>query len=194
VRPPDDTEGPVPPAPAAAHARLDTAAALAWFDSLAPVDADFMLGSWRGSGVPTGHSMDGMLEAANWYGKEFIDAETVHPLVFTTLDGRKFRVNPALLPLRLAERLPRTRFMTRLFLATRGLVSTRRSAARLRMTRYRGVLSATMIYDAKPINDVFRRIDENAVLGLMDMKGLERPFFFRLDREQGRGPSGPDPG
>lgn len=52
------------------------------------------------------------------------------------------------------------------------------------MTEYRGKSSATMVYNPLPINDVFRKVDENTVLGLMDMHGLERPFFFVLRREQ----------
>ena len=157
--------------------------ALTWFDSLPPVDIDFMIGSWRGSGVPTGHPMDGMLEAANWRGKQFIDADNVHPLVFDDGKGGTFMVNPAIVPLGLAQRLPRKPYITRLFLASRGLIATNRSGARLRMTEHRGVTTATMIYDAKAINDVFRKIDDDTVLGLMDMKGAERPFFFKLERE-----------
>ena len=63
---------------------LSRADALAMFDSLAPVELDFMLGRWKGEGMHTGHPMDGLLEAYNWYGKEFVDADTVHPLLFTT--------------------------------------------------------------------------------------------------------------
>ncbi len=101
--------------------------ALTWFDSLPPVDIDFMIGSWRGSGVPTGHPMDGMLEAANWRGKQFIDADNVHPLVFDDGKGGTFMVNPAIVPLGLAQRLPRKPYITRLFLASRGLIATNRS-------------------------------------------------------------------
>ena len=68
-------------------AETTTEKALQIFDSLDPVDLDFMLGRWRGSGLHTAHPMDGMLEASNWYGKEFIDPETVHPLLF--LDGQE---------------------------------------------------------------------------------------------------------
>lgn len=167
----------------AAGSELTTDEALTWFDSLPPVDIDFMIGSWRGSGVSTGHPMDGMLEAANWRGKRFIDADHVHPLVFDDGKGGTFMVNPAILPMGLAQRLPRKPFMTRIFLASRGLIATSRSAARIRMTEFRGVTTATMIYDAKAINDVFRKIDNDTVLGLMDMKGMERPFFFKLERE-----------
>jgi hypothetical protein len=68
------------------------------------------------------------------------------------------------------------------------LLSTAHSSARLRMTSYRGVVSATMVYDHLPINDVFRQLDDDSVLGVMDLKGMETPFFFLLRRE-GPGPS-----
>jgi hypothetical protein len=67
-----------------------------------------------------------------------------------------------------------------------GLLRTRRPGARLRTTEYRGVASATMIYDALPINDVFRLVDQNTLLGVMDLRGLRRPFVFVLRREAGR--------
>jgi hypothetical protein len=40
-----------------------------------------------------------------------------------------------------------------------------------------------MLYDNLPIIDVFRRLDANSLLGLMDARGLEQPFFFTLQRE-----------
>ena len=45
-----------------------------------------------------------------------------------------------------------------------------------------------MIYDRQPIADHFRRIDGDRVLGLMEMGGMERPFFFLLTRDQTLGP------
>jgi hypothetical protein len=53
------------------------------------------------------------------------------------------------------------------------------------MTEYRGKLSATMIYDQLPINDVFRKLDDNTVLAVMDNKNIKDPFFFKLIRDQG---------
>ncbi len=53
------------------------------------------------------------------------------------------------------------------------------------MTTYRGKSSATMIYDKLPINDVFRKIDQDAVFGVMDLKGLKSPFFLMIRRENG---------
>ena len=57
------------------------------------------------------------------------------------------------------------------------------SQARLRMLESRGVVTATMIYDYLPINDSFKKIDENSVLGLMDYKVISQPFFFVLQRD-----------
>jgi hypothetical protein len=45
--------------------------------------------------------------------------------------------------------------------------------------------SATMIYDALPINDVFRKVDADTMLGAMDIRGTTEPFFFVLRREPG---------
>ena len=68
------------------------------------------------------------------------------------------------------------------------------------MTTYRGKSSATMIYDQLPINDVFRKIDQDAVFGVMDLKGMKSPFFVILRLEHGAnnslkvdGPDGPPP-
>ena len=64
------------------------------FDSLEPVGIDFMIGRWRGEGYPTGHSQDGLLEAFQWYGKEFESSEDVHPLLFSNSCGEIVRINP----------------------------------------------------------------------------------------------------
>ena len=63
------------------------------------------------------------------------------------------------------------------------LLRTRSPRARLRTTRFRGVDSATMVYDQAPVNDVFRRLTDDAVIGAMDLRGSARPYFFVLCRE-----------
>jgi hypothetical protein len=165
---------------------MDCQQALEWFDQLAPVDIDFMLGPWLGQGVNTGHPMDGMLERANWIGKTFDSEERVFPLVHATPSGARFTAQPALMPMGLLLRYPGLqRYISpHLFSALRWVFATRRPGARLRMTTYRGKASATMIYNRQPINDVFRKIDNDTVLGLMDMVGMEQPFFFTLSRAQ----------
>jgi hypothetical protein len=71
----------------------------------------------------------------------------------------------------------------RLFRAFGVLLRTEQPKARLRMTEYRGVVSATMIYDSLPINDIFRKVNDDTVLGVMDLRFIPQPFFFVLRRE-----------
>jgi hypothetical protein len=164
--------------------RRGCAEALELFDGLDVAELDFMLGTWRGAEFPTGHPMDGMLTAAGWYGKRFVDPETVHPLLFHTADHRAvFAVEPALCPVGLRLPTGRGQPYHRLITAARPLLGTRKPRARLRMVEHRGRATATMIYDAKPINDVFRRVDDDTVLGLMDYRKWDRPYFFLLHRE-----------
>ncbi len=169
------------------HRKATTAQALDLFDSLQPVDLQFMLGSWRGEGFQTDHPMDGLLESYHWYGKRFDSPEDVHPLVFSKRNQDLACVNPALLgpSLALAKKgqMPKSAAVGRLFQLLLPLLGTSRSRARLRMTTFRGTPSATMIYDQLPIHDVFRRIHDDSVLGIMDYKGMPQPFFFILNRQ-----------
>ncbi len=55
-------------------------------------------------------------------------------------------------------------------------------AARLRRVEYRGVATATMLYDRHPILDHFRAVAEDVVLGAMDRKGEPAPLMFYLRR------------
>lgn len=171
---------------AAQRASVEDAQAV--FDDAAPADPDFMIGTWRGAELRTGHRMDGMLDASGWWGKQFVDAETVHPLLFPSADGRSlWALDPKRVPFRLLmSRLSPSfegRDLSRLVTAVRSAVSTRKPRARLRSTRFRGVDTATMIYDAHPINDVFRRITDDTVIGWMDLRGSELPYFFSLTRD-----------
>jgi hypothetical protein len=176
-------------AEAVAAGQVSPAEALAIFDQLDSVSVNFMLGAWRGSGFPTGHPMDGLLETYHWHGKRFDSPEQVYPLIFQTRAGGTTCVNPlwAMPVVPWLNRLSglRGEVLGDLFQLSLGLFSTRHSGARLRMITYRGKESATMIYDCLPIQDIFRRIDDHRVLGLMDAKGMEQPFFFVLQREDG---------
>jgi hypothetical protein len=145
-----------------------------------------LTGRWRGSGLPTGSPLDGLLEAYGWYGKEFVDAETVHPLLFADAAGRPRPLNPALIPipvLRDHAGLAHSPLARSAFGVVRPLLTTRRPRARLRAVEHRGVVTAAMVYDALPIIDVFRRISADVLLGLMDLRGLAQPFFFVLRRD-----------
>jgi hypothetical protein len=161
-----------------------TETALQLFDALEPVNLEFMLGRWQGSGLHTSHPMDGLLEASDWYGKEFVDPETVHPLLFLDGQGEIIKVEPKPMAMKWALNMPgiKNDFMKPVLKLTNLLLKTEKSQARLRMMEYRNKVSATMIYDYLPINDVFRKADENTVLGLMDFKESPQPFFFVLKR------------
>jgi hypothetical protein len=141
--------------------------------------------------LATGSPLDGLLEAYGWWGKEVVDAETVHPLLFPSRDGVPRPVSPAPVPLSVLRRWPSLAHVPvarRVGRAVRPLLTTSRPAARLRVVTHRGVASAALVYDALPIIDVFRRVDDGVVLGLMDMRGLDAPFAFVLRREGGWNP------
>ena len=172
--------------------------AFRFFDSLEPVSEKFMFGVWKGSECRSGHIMDGMLTIAPWYGKAFISTEKVHPLVFEDRSGKKYCVNPRKV-FRYIENPAIMKFLTKftrkvdeeeLNFDTHKLdpvfkaYKTVKSKARLREINYRGTVTAAMIYDDLAIIDVFRKIDDNTVLGVMDLKGKigKKGYFFLLTK------------
>lgn len=165
--------------------QTSTAEALELFDQLEPVDFEFMMGRWRGSELPTNHPMDGLLNVTNWYGKEFVTPDCVHPLLM--LDHRqqiyKLAPNPQLFQLTQQFSFLKSEALRSLYTWLSPLSKTEESQARLRLMDYRGKVSATMIYDALPIHDVFRKVSDSTVLGLMDYKHSAQPFFFVLQRD-----------
>lgn len=56
--------------------------------------------------------------------------------------------------------------------------------AQIREVKFRGVVTAAMIYDKRPIIDAFRYVDDNTVMGAMDSKQLRSAglYFFYLKR------------
>ena len=166
-----------------ADKKATTQEALELFDSLEPVSLDFMHGRWSGFELETGHPMDGLLVPSGWYGKVFINDEEVHPLVFFGSDKKElYAVNPWYLPTNF--QLPKNEFLGTLIGMSRVMLETMSSKARLRKTEYRGKVTATMIYDEKPIHDVFVKLDDDRVLGVMDLKGQPLPYFFVLQRDE----------
>ncbi|WP_069386582.1 DUF4334 domain-containing protein [Cellulosimicrobium cellulans] len=171
------------------EAGTTTAAALAFYDALPAASPEAVPGTWRGSGLPTGHPLDGVLEALGWYGKRFDGDDDgdgdADPLLFADGRGGTFAVNPAFAPLALVLRCTpvlRRPAVARLVRAALPLTRTRRPRARVRATAFRGVVTATMTYDEQPIDDHFRAVDDDTLLGLMDARGMARPFFFVLRR------------
>jgi len=164
--------------------RATTEQAQEAFDELPPASLDFMRGRWVGYGLPTAHPMDGLLELYGWYGKEFVDPDNVHPLLFGDRGQLKLEPYPLMTTLSLlGPEWARNGMLVRIFSVLRKLFSTGKSRARMRMTEHRGKCTATMVYDGLPIHDVFVRVDDDTVLGTMDLKGMEQPFFWLMRRE-----------
>ncbi|WP_373063653.1 DUF4334 domain-containing protein [Gemmatimonas sp.] len=163
---------------------MTLAETLARFDAMPVVTTLEILGQWRGSGVPTGHDMDGLLEAYAWYGKSFVSEEVVHPLLFRNRAGETYAIDPRRIPLALSRfhALTRNAGARALFALATPLFRTRAPRARLRAVTHRGVTTAAMVYDHLPIIDYFRRVDARTLLGLMDLRG-SAPFFFQLERD-----------
>lgn len=163
---------------------------LALFDALPPVHVDDVVGAWLGAGVPTGHPFDGLLERLGWHGKRFAGTEDGYPLVFRGAGGALWSLDPGRLPLALLVRRPgvaRLPLAAGAFRRVLPLLATRRPRSRLRTVEHRGVRTAAMVYDAVPIIDVFRRVDDRTLLGVMDLRGMPEPYFFVLRRAQATG-------
>lgn len=48
---------------------------------------------------------------------------------------------------------------------------------------YRGVNTDSMFYDQVPINDTFKKVDDNTLFGVMDNKAIpDIPYFFVLEK------------
>ena len=165
------------------------AEALSRFDALKGVEPEEMPGRWRGTGLATGHPLDGLLEKLGWHGKAF-GTDDVQPLLFRARPGRIVALDPALMPVGVALRWPRlarSAPVCAAFYVVRPFLRARRPSARLRKVWFRGRLGAAMIYDRQPIIDHFRRIDRRRVLGLLEMRGDVPPYFFLLCRAEGGG-------
>ena len=173
---------------AALEPRCGADQALSFFDDLPTVPVDELTGRWAGRELATGHPWDGLLAASGWYGKQFDSTESVHPLLFRTPKGRIYPVDPGRIPLSLVGRVPTAAAsaVRRLLGVLEPALRARGPRARLRNLEHRGKVSAAMIYDQRPIIDVFRRVDDDTLLGLMDFRAVPLPYFFVLARARDR--------
>ncbi|WAJ42715.1 GXWXG domain-containing protein [Mycobacterium sp. Aquia_216] len=168
--------------------RLSAADALAHFDELPSIDETEMRGRWQGWEVSTGHPLDGVLAKVAWYGKQFDAADRVHPVLVRDSRGRVFPMNPRLVRLWMLTSPPPTpsvlqHVAPQLMSLLSPVVSTATYGAQLQTIEYRGVRTAAMRYLDKPVTDVFRKLDDHTVLGLMDYPGMPYPYYFLLRRE-----------
>ena len=124
--------------------------------TLRPATVDDMIGEWKGGEFRTGHKMNGQLEKAGWFGKTFKSASDVQPLVCVDADGNKF-----------------------------SNVAMGKGEASLWLEDFRGEVTATMVYDGQPVHDHFKKIDDDAVMGIMNGKRVldnGRYYYFYLER------------
>jgi hypothetical protein len=100
------------------------------------------------------------LEKAGWYGKTFKSVRDVQPLVCLDADGNKF-----------------------------SNVELGKGEASLWLEDFRGEVTATMVYDGQPVHDHFKKIDDDAVMGIMNGKGVRdngKYYYFYLERVAAR--------
>ncbi|MCA1441699.1 DUF4334 domain-containing protein [Ensifer sp. IC4062] len=160
-------------------------AAFAYFDRLHPVPAIELVGLWKGSEIATGHPFDGVLENLGWYGKRFRADMRADALLFRKDGNHLVPIDPSPIPLGLAfrfHRLARTEAARNLFSYLLKHLRATGPVASLRMMRFRGEVSAAMVYDTKPVVDHFRKIDADTLVGVMSIHGYDGHFFFQLER------------
>ena len=132
----------------------------AFWALLRPAGIDFMLGEWKGGEFQTGHKANGFMNKLNWFGKTFRSAAEAQPLVCLDADGNKFSNTEAM-----------------------------NGEASLWLEEFRGEVTATMVYDGRPVHDHFTVVDDNTVVGIMNGKGAvdlssgaARYLYFYLQR------------
>ena len=121
--------------------------------TLEPASIDFLIGEWIGGEFDTGHRENGTLSQINFFGKTFISATDVKPLVCLDDDGNKYS-------------------------------NTVNGEGSLWMEEFRGEVTATMVFDGQPVHDHFKKIDDDAVMGIMDGKNAlddGRYAYFYLE-------------
>lgn len=143
----------------AAPGPIDTDDLDALWADLDVVDASSILGSWRGFAFPTGHPIEKVLARSHWYGKKFVALDDAKPLICRAGDG-SFHSDTA----------------------------SGKGEASLWHVRFRGEVTATMVYDGMPVFDHFKRVDDNTLMGIMNGKpGVVladgRHFYFGLERD-----------
>ncbi|MGG7574926.1 DUF4334 domain-containing protein [Streptomyces sirii] len=106
--------------------------------ALPTVRPEEILGTWKGSGISTGHRVEGLPAQADWYGKTFHSVDHLGPLVCRDEHGARFSHSE------LAK-----------------------GAASLWMVEFRGETTATMVYDGQPVLDHFKRVGDDTLLGVM---------------------------
>ncbi|WP_274911676.1 DUF4334 domain-containing protein [Streptomyces sp. WZ-12] len=74
----------------ASGGECDDAELAALFDRLEPVDTALLIGTWRGGGFERSSESARLLTRMRWYGKRFVDADHVEPLLCRDEQGAVF--------------------------------------------------------------------------------------------------------
>jgi hypothetical protein len=130
-----------------------------WAD-LAPVTVAEILGPWRGGDFSTGHIASTVLEKVRWHGKRFDGPLDAKPLICRNEEGELYS----------------------------DLAAGGGAEASLWPVEFRGETTATMVYDAMPVFDHFKRVDELTLMGIMNGKlesafGVKDLYYFWLERD-----------
>ena len=130
-----------------------------WSD-LSPVGVDEVLGAWRGGDFRTGHVASTVLEKVRWHGKRFDGPLDAKPLICRDEDGALYS----------------------------NLAAGGGAEASLWPIEFRGETTATMVYDALPVLDHFKRVDDDTLMGIMNGKlesafGVTDLYHFWLERD-----------
>lgn len=163
----------------------DQRTALESFRRLPPIEPHELVGLWRGQGIPAGHPLDGVLENLGWFGKRFTSEMRADALLFKSDERRLVPIDPAWIPLRPALRfhqLGRTKFARNLFSHLQRRFRANGPVASVKSLPFEGVTSAAMVYDAQPVIDHLRRIDEKRIMGAMAIRDDGWFYFFELER------------
>ncbi|MQY20642.1 DUF4334 domain-containing protein [Nocardia macrotermitis] len=126
---------------------------------LETVRAEDILGEWKGAAFRTGHPLCRALDRSGWYGKTFLSAFEAKPLICRAEDGSLF---------------------SNLELGGGGEAS-------LWNIEFRGEVTATMVYDNRPIFDHFKLLDGTTLMGIMNGRpelvlANGEYFYFLLER------------
>lgn len=150
---------------------------IAWFASMKPVLPEEMVGLWRGTGIPSGHPLDGVMENLGWFGKRFQPDLKADALLFQCRPGRVVPLEPSFFPIELAIRLApfaKTFVARNLFSHLQEVFRARDTTAMLTLRRIDGAETTAMVYDKQPIADFFRRVDDHEVAGMMVVDATNR--------------------
>ena len=157
------------------------------FAGLDPVPVSHLTGRWRGREILSGHPLDRSLSRVGWYGKDFDGPDEVRPILLSTAGGRVYAIDPGRLPTAVLLSPPALpgavdRVLRRGLDLLRPALATDRYTASLRTIGHGDQRTAAMVYDKQPIVDVFTTLDDDLVLGAMQYRGMERPYYFLLQR------------